>query len=199
MPRFNKFQRALRRFGCLRKLVLIDLQKTRLQAATSLWNYERSVLSNIGLYVSTWAGIERMLNEFIVQYHPHRAGNLRDHLPSNLESKIKYLASISADDRLPLNLRNSIKNWVTDLSQQKEYRHLLVHGIGHHKRLRTRFEWSFQKLHLKGTEAILIEKTFDNDEIQRRLKDISDLSHSIAGILTPILHPAHQTSSTNRP
>ena len=199
MPKFNNFQKFLRRAKCLRGLALIDLRQTRKHSADSLWGYEHSVLAQIGLYISTWAGIERMLNEFIVQYHPHRTANLRADLPSDLGNKITYLDSVSDDTRLPEHLRAGLKEWVARLSRQKEYRHFMVHGIGHHKRLRGRFEWSFQKLHLKGSKAELVEETFDNEEIQKRSKEISDLSHSIAKLLTPFLHPTHQTSSTNRP
>ena len=199
MAKFNQSQRAIRQLRCLRWIILANLRKMRSKTTSARWEYESSVLSGIGLYVSTWAGIERMLNEFIVEYHPHRSGNICPDLPSDLESKIKYLASICSDKRLPENLRNSIKDWISGLSQQKDYRHLLVHGIGHHRRGRTSSEWSFQKLHLKGTKAILIEKTFNNEEMQQNLRCIGELSHSIAQIITPILHPIGHTSSTNRP
>ncbi|MEH6756341.1 MAG: hypothetical protein V7676_02380 [Parasphingorhabdus sp.] len=187
MAKFNIFQRALRKIGPLRRLVLFDLKRARKSRADAMWLYEQSVLANIGLYITIWAGIERMLNTFIQQYHPHANQNLKEKLPSDLGAKIKYLATVAKDQRLPFEVSNSILHWVTELGEQRDYRHLIVHGFGVRKKRYTDHEWTFQNLVLKGNEAILVEKTFGNDELNQRLDRASELSQNISRILTPIL------------
>jgi len=191
MPRFNLLQRQLRRSKLLRRLMLLDLKSTRKKLADAVWAHEHSILTNLGLYVTLWAGIERMLNTFIVNYHEHASEKLkRNGFPSTLKQKITYLASVSQDTRLPDGFRLAVKEWVQEIGQQRDYRHMLVHGVGSRRRSYFRHEWTYQKLTIAGDQADLEEKVFTNDDLQANLRRAAELSSSIASILNPLLFPS---------
>ena len=158
-------------------------------------------MTSIGVYVNTWAGIERMLNTFIVQYHEFANGKLKENgFPSTLNEKIGYLATVSKDTRLPVDFRSSVSSWVERLGQQRDYRHMLIHGLGVRRLSYFEQEWTFQKLTLKGSKAKLDFKKFSSEELLQAMRNSGDLSHEIAQVLNPILFPDwFQLSSTNRP
>lgn len=72
---------------------MINLYDVRKKRTEAFWEADKSTILLIGTYVNTWAGIERVLNEFIVLYHPNRIEKLNDLMPDSLEQKIKYLGS----------------------------------------------------------------------------------------------------------
>ena len=188
--------KLLRHFAWYRHLVLARRRKQRKYHLDARWNFDQSVLSCIGLYVTVWAGVERMLNEFIVAYHPHRAALLKV-LPSDLQAKVKYLAEVGKDERLPLALRIHFSEIAAALGRESGYRHNLVHGYGYRKRMLGNMDWTFQWLDLRAKEPRLVKETYSHDEMARRLKAICAVSAQSAGFLTPILFP--QLSSTSRP
>jgi hypothetical protein len=175
----------------------MDLRRIRKVGANTTWQYEHSVLANIGLYIETWAGIERMLNEFIVAYHPHRISTLRAALPSNLDQKIKYLAAVGGDDRISEDNAGRIEGWVRQLGKERDYRHMMIHGVGRRRALRQRFEWNFQMLDLRAKQPKLRQRTYSNEEMLEHLRTANALSADIADLLSFVLRD--QTSSTNRP
>lgn len=188
--------RLLRRFGFFRRLLLRRRRKERAHYLNARWTYDQSVLSGIGLYVTLWAGVERMLNQFIVAYHPHRPASLKV-LPGDLQSKIKYVAEVAKDQRLAQELRRHFRELASDLGRETTYRHNLIHGYGFRKRQLGNLSWTFQWIDLRGKEPTLVEETYSHEEMRRRLERIRDISAHAAGVLTPILFP--QTSSTSRP
>jgi hypothetical protein len=201
LAKFNFFQRLCRKCGFVRYSVMQKVRGVRKKQADARWAYEHSILASVGLFVTIWAGIERMLNTFIVNYHPHAAGNLGSgSLPVALNQKITYLASVAKDERLPEDFRSTIKAWVEELGRQRTHRHLLIHGVSFKLRKHAGLMWEFQKLELRGAKFELTTTVLSNDEIQAGVKRASDLSQSIAQVLNPLLFPDYlQTSSTNRP
>lgn len=188
--------KLLRRFKPFRWLLLQRRRKERAYHLGARWGFDQSVLSNIGLYVSIWAGVERILNQFIVSYHPHRPASLKVP-PGDLQSKIKYLAEVSKDQRLPQEIREFFNEIASDLGREIAYRHNLIHGYGHRKRRLGNLDWTFQWIDLRGKTPKLTEQTYSHEEMRRRLQRISEISHRVAGVLTPILIP--HLSSTKRP
>jgi hypothetical protein len=197
----NAFQKFARRFGVVRYAVLLDRKADRKRLSESTRAYEQSIMSNIGNYISTWAGIERMLNTFIVQYHPHADEKTRKRpLPTTLGEKISYLSTVSKDERLTLEFRQKVKGWITELGEQTEYRHMMIHGLGIKSRSYYKPIWTFQKLTLKGTSPTIDEQKYTNEEMLEALKRIGALSMSVAEVLTPILFPTtDHRSSAKRP
>ena len=139
------------------------------------WTFDQSVLSGIGLYVTVWAGVERMLNQFIVAYHPHRPPTLKVP-PRDLQSKVKYLSEVAKDQRLPPELRGHIGDIAADLGRESVYRHNLIHGYGFRRRRLGNLSWTFQWIDLRGNEPKLIEETYSHEEMRRRLQRISEIS-----------------------
>ena len=189
--------RLLRRVGPFRYLLLRRRRKHRAYQLGARWIYDQSVLSGIGLYVTVWAGVERMLNQFIVAYHPHRTSKLREKMPTDLESKIKYLAEVAKDPRLSKENSDRIRGWAKRLNNESAFRHMIVHGYGFRRRLIGNLSWTFQMLDVRGDSPKIVEKSYPNEEMQGRLSEIHSLSRDIANLLTPILFP--QISSVSRP
>ncbi len=199
MSKFNFAQRQLRRLKLVRSLVLSDLRRKRAQRSALHWKYEHSILGGIGLYITVWAGIERMLNTLIVNYHSVTTTKLgKSSFPSDFGNKVKYLASMSDDPKLPDDLRAHLKAWVPELGKQGEHRHLMIHGVGYRHRKLGNLEWEFQKLTLKGNDFELTTAKLSHEELLEAQRKASELSHSIASVLNPIFFPTHW-SVTSRP
>jgi hypothetical protein len=175
---------------------MVRRRKKRKYQLNARWTFDQSVLSGVGLYVTLWAGVERMLNHFIVAYHPHRPPKLKT-LPRDLMFKVKYLSEVAKDERLPEQLRQHIAEIAADLGRESDYRHNLIHGYGFRRRQLGNLNWTFQWIDLRGKEPKLVEETYSHEEMRRRLQRISEISHRAAGVLTPIFFP--QMSSVSRP
>lgn len=187
MTKFNRVQRLLRKVKCLRRLALIDLKRTRQHWQVAHWTYQHSVLANVGLLITTWSGIERMLNTLIVQYHPVAPEGLRKRkLPSVMATKIDYLGEVARDTRLPEPLRSAIDEWLPDLQRLSQHRNLIAHGNLFQRNERT-LEWRVQELVLKGREPAFAEHVFTNDELNQKVTEISGLAHQMALTLNPLL------------
>jgi hypothetical protein len=188
MPRLNAVQRWLRKMPLLRKAALIFWQGERKSLSQTVRDNELSFLSLIGQYVKTWAGVERYINEFIIVYHPDAPKKMKSRgLPSTLNEKIQYLSSVASDDRLAPFLKEHLLEWVARIGKQRDFRHLMIHGIGFRRRSYFEHEWNFQKLTIKGDREELERKTVTITEFHSRLKEIQDIQTSLASVLKPIL------------
>lgn len=127
-----------------------------------------------------------MLNTFIVVYHPN--GKVSS-LPENLGDKVKYMAAIAKDERLPDALRDKFRCWAEQLGGEMEHRHMLVHGLGQTRWNGDKFQWSYQTLRVGKKGPRLETKHFDHEDFSIRLKKMGELSHDIAVQLNPILFP----------
>jgi hypothetical protein len=179
----------LRKINFLRKIALINLYDVRKKRTEAFWEADKSTILLIGTYVNTWAGIERVLNEFIVLYHPNRIEKLNDLMPDSLEQKIKYLAAVSNDQRIPIELRQDLRRWVECIGRERSFRDLLVHGVGFPEKNLFERNWKFQSIKLRGKDFELVEKTVSKEQMRERSRAVSNLSHSIATNLKPILRP----------
>ena len=201
MPRFSTVQRVFRRSKIIRRLVLIDLKTTRARLYQAIRANDMALMTTVGVYLNTWGSIEGILNTFIAHYHPF-AGSLMSQpsLPTNLADKIKYLSTVSKDGRLPNDIKSKIASWVVGLGTERNFRHMIVHGVSIRLNRRGEPIWRFQKLTLKGTVPTLENETYSMTQIHERQRAASELLRNIAETLNPILFPPWpQTSSTNRP
>ncbi len=199
LSKFNFVQRQLRRSKFIRSLVFSDLRRIRAKSSELHWKYEHNFLAGIGLYITVWAGIERMINTLIVNYHSATTTELgKSPFPNDFGNKIKYLVSMSNDPELPDDPKVHLKAWVPELGRQGQHRHLIVHGGGYRHRKLGNLEWEFQKLTLKGNDFELTTTKLSHEELLEAQRKASELSHSIASVLNPIFFPTHW-SVTSRP
>ncbi len=187
MAKFNALQRMLRKSKTLRWMALVDLKRARERQRKVQDDYTRGILSGVGTLIFIWSGIERQLNSLICFYHPHSSPKMQSKpLPDNLNQKILYLVEIGADQRIPGHIRDKIAEWVPKLGRLRNHRHLLVHGMMFQKN-RNSTKWFAHELKMQAGWPAVEEIELSSDDLDAKLREISDLSCDMAETLNPIL------------
>ncbi|SHN11869.1 hypothetical protein [Roseibium suaedae] len=93
-------------------------------------DFERDYYSWVGLYISTWAGVETNLALIVQMIFEHLDGKLIEKdCPQSLSRRLKFLRKASGKLDALSNEKDEIYALTDTLSSESNFRHDIVHGI----------------------------------------------------------------------
>ena len=162
----------------MRWCALLHARKLRRERDGIRWEYEKSVLITIGNITKSWAGVERIFDEFIAWYQ-HHCINFPSKHPRDFKGKLAYIERVERDERLTEQARNFFRDVRESAQRLAHDRNTIIHGLLTHKGGFS-LEWSSQKVLYNGQNAILEHRTFHYDDLQNLSLEISTLLAKLA-------------------
>jgi hypothetical protein len=147
--------------------------------ADAQWAYHRSVVSSIGLITLIWGGIEVVIDNFFDWYDLQQGANRRRKIPQQTQEKVAYLQEIAADSRWTEQERSTIAHIADELDRLAVERRNFIHGHVFQDDPAS-VEWRIYRVKVEGGKLVRSFHDYHNDDIQRILKEVGDLSHQAA-------------------
>src|SRR4051794_19466206 len=166
------------------------LRKDR-KAADRQWVYVQSVLTTIGNITIKWAMIELFLAHLIVWHHAKLGLRPRKGWPRMLAFQLKHMKDViekdgSVDAATAAKLAD-FRRRITDLN---DFRISVIHGVVHQQDP-TSTVWHSHGIKIDGCDARTVYKTYSNEEIQERARQMSALAHEMSPFIARIVGIPH--------
>ena len=180
-------QRLLRKIPPLRYCIYSYALKVRQRRKDGQWAYTQAILMAVGNMTITWAGVERLLDELIAWYQ-HGFTDLSKEHPRSLSNKLKYLRLMQCDKRFPDEFREFLRMTRIEAKRIGDSRHELIHGMLHKRGGPSELKWRTQRVIYDGPNARILNTNYNDADLQRISREISDFSHQLSPKVWVITH-----------
>jgi hypothetical protein len=190
----SPFKRLLRKIPALRWCAMQYALRTRHRQQEASWIYVQSVLTTIGNITIQWAMIELFLAHLIVWHHCKRGLRPERGWPRMLAFQLDHVKKIENDGSVDAPTAAKLAAIRKRISDLNDFRISVIHGVLHQKNRWTQ-NWHTYAVKIDGLDARVEERTYSNEEIQAKAKEMSDLAHEMSPFIAGIVGIPHPLNS----
>lgn len=138
--------------------------------------------------------IELFLTHLIVWHHKKHNLTPKKGWPRMLAYQLDHIKYVvEKDGSVDAATAAKLRELRLRISALNDFRISVIHGVLH-QRNRWTMDWHTYAVKIKGLDARVEQRTYSNEEIQAKAKEMSDLAHEMSPFIAGILgipHPAN--------